>query len=231
MPWGHVIPIVADTADLRTELSLSNVRAADVSFGTSYFDCLEAPEHEARGSFTVGARRQLSVPDLFAELRRQGAALPPEGTARAGSLVVEGSYEPELPAPVPTARLVVDARGGGTVGCVVPAIPDGVAERWRRIPALRQDGEARSNLFVTSDPFTDIEVWDGDTGQLAGTIHRDGGPLRILAPLEQFGVRNGYLRILSGQSSIFSAGAVVLDGRHPDDGSGDLDWIAGEPVP
>jgi hypothetical protein len=196
---------------------------------------------------SLGAGRQLAVPDVIAFLNANGYALPPDGSAKLGTLFATfvGATDPltvyvgsRTSTPNPNATV------GGAFGTFSAAVSTGGAssgDAW--IYGLRQDALYRSNLAlvhapggangVASGPVTlAVEIYDGDSGAPVGA------PLvRTLQPGEFFqyngilsltptGVTNGYARVrLTSGADRFIAYGVVNDGGSAGGGTSDGSFL------
>jgi hypothetical protein len=122
------------------------------------------------------------------------------------------------------------APGGGEYGVFYPAFGVSVSaasEAW--VFGLQQTTSTRSNLAVANVGDTGgsitfhLEVYDGNTGQLAGTsADTNLGPLGWLQlndVLQPYGVSNGFVRaVVTAGTDHFIAYGVVNDGATPSSG-------------
>jgi hypothetical protein len=129
---------------------------------------------------------------------------------------------------------------GGQYGLFFPAIPEAREARsatW--LFGLKQDAESRSNLAVvnlgTQPILFNIELFDGEMGIPAGTVQnltvnpQDWLQLNSVLAVYASGITQGYARVIPAGSGPFVAYAVVNDGAHPGERSGDGSLIESAP--
>ena len=123
---------------------------------------------------------------------------------------------------------------------VVPVVSD-YARRAAWVPALRENGTARSNLGVTnldfggspSDPLRlRVDVFSGETGLAVGGLDLPPVPangwVQVNSPLRRFGLTHGYVRVTALNASYrtsFYAYGVINDGALPGEGTGDASFV------
>jgi hypothetical protein len=131
------------------------------------------------------------------------------------------------------------AGGGGKYGLFYPALPEGTAsnnETW--LYSLQQNAENRTNLALINTGETDatldtfqVDLYNGSTGQKVRSLTINLGAGRwtqLNTVLAQFapGVTEGYAHIMrTAGVNPFIAYAVVNDGAHPGERSGDGTFI------
>ncbi len=227
-----LLPVLVETSVYQSELVLTNSGAAPQTATLVYTESL-APALGSGGSVTVNlaAGEQRIIPSAIAFLRQQGVAIGPAGAASyAGSLSVQFQTAGAPSAGFAGARTSAPALGGGEYGVFYPAfgISEGAsAEAW--VFGLQETSSVRSNLAVDNMGNVGgaltfhLEVYDGDTGQLAGR-----SPDYPLAPhawlqlndvLQGYGVSNGFVRVVTtAGTDRFLAYGVVNDGATPTSG-------------
>ena len=104
-----------------------------------------------------------------------------------------------------------------------------------------KNAESRSNLAVvnlgTQPILFTIELFDGEMGTPAGTVQnftvnsQDWLQLNSVLAVHGSGVTQGYARVIPAGSDPFVAYAVVNDGAHPGERSGDASLIESAPSP
>ena len=141
--------------------------------------------------------------------------------------------------PLPAPCLRHPPGGGGRYGLFYTAVPRGAAstgDTW--LYGLQQNAQNRSNLAIvntgetnSSDSQFAIDIFNGDSGQLAGTVPGISvaarGWRQINAILAQFsGVTQGYARVRrTAGTNPFIAYGVVNDGAAAGERSGDGAFI------
>ena len=190
---------------------------------------------------TVGAGRELRIPDVIQYLRDHGAPLPSSGPSILGSLGVT-FLDVTDPAHVFAGSRAStpnpDAAVGGSFGLFASAIPLTAPPGPLTTFGLREDAAFRSNLALVDLPGGSgpanvaIQLWDGDTGTAAGA------PVTYaLAPgdFHQFnsvlglrGVKNGWATVTrtGGGTNAFYAYGVVNDGPASGGGTSDGSFLA-----
>ena len=134
--------------------------------------------------------------------------------------------------------------GGGQYGVFYNAVPYGAAfddTAW--VDALQQNRENRSNLALvntgevdSSESVFELEIYDGDTGQLVNTVtgiripargwRQVNGILGNYAP----GTSQGYVRVRkTAGNNPFLAYGVVNDGGAPGQRSDDGAYLPAQP--
>ena len=187
----------------------------------------------------INPSSQLIWPDLVQRLRdAQTPGIGSKGTGFAGALFVTVGTG-DLRGVSVSAR--TSALGDkGRYGLFYSALPDGAnstGEGW--LYGLQQNSENRTNLALvntgesgtSSDTFR-IELFDGNTGQPAGTVDNlvlgASRWTQINTILSQYapGVTQGYARITrTSGASPFIAYAVINDGGQAGQRSGDGAYI------
>jgi hypothetical protein len=196
---------------------------------------------------SLGAGRQVYVPDVIAFLAANGYALPPDGSAKIGTLVATftGASDPlavyvgsRTSTPNPNTTV------GGSFGTFSAAVSTGGApssSAW--IYGLRENAAYRSNLAlvhapgaatgVSSGPVSlQVQIYDGDSGAPVGaplTATLQPGQFlqyNSILKLTPTGVTNGYVHVtLTSGTDRFIAYGVVNDGSGSGPGTSDGSFL------
>ena len=227
------LPVLVETSVFQSELVLTNGSTVAESATLAYAESL-APSLGNGGSvaLTLAAGEQRIIPAAIDFLRQQqGVSIGPLGAASyAGSLSVTFRTSGALSSGFAGARVSAAAPGGGEYGVFYPAFGvsgSAASEAW--VFGLQQTPSVRSNLAVTNvgdvggSITFHLEVYDGNTGQLAGTsADTTLGPLAWLQlddVLMGYGVSNGFARVVTtAGTDHFIAYGVVNDGATPTSG-------------
>ena len=227
------LPVLVETSVFQSELVLTNGSTVAQSATLAYAESL-APSLGNGGSvaLTLAAGEQRIIPAAIDFLRQQqGVSIGPLGAASyAGSLSVTFRTSGALSSGFAGARVSAAAPGGGEYGVFYPAFGvsgSAASEAW--VFGLQQTPSVRSNLAVTNvgdvggSITFHLEVYDGNTGQLAGTsADTTLGPLAWLQlddVLMGYGVSNGFVRVVTtAGTDHFIAYGVVNDGATPTSG-------------
>lgn len=236
-----LVPVVVETGVYTTELALTNPGTAAVTAELTYVESL-SPQKGAGGvaTETLAPGEQKILPAVLDVLRGKViGTIGPKGEASyAGTLTVRFLEAGVSASGSAGARTGSPARSGdGRYGLFyggVAASSRATAEAF--VHGLRQDDEVRANVAVAAslenaDPLIIFaEVYDGQTGALAGTSAKvslpPGGWTQWSGLLPAFGVTQGYVRVVNETATgSFVAYGVVNDGASPgspagtDDGS------------
>jgi hypothetical protein len=220
-----IVPAIVETPVFETELTLSNPGATDLVATLSYVESLSAGGVPATPvSVTLLAGEQRIIPRVVDFLRTQNAGIGAPGAGHAGSLRVAFAAAGVPAGGWAGARVTSAAAGGGRYGVSYAGVPPSAAAAVEAfVTGLRQDDATRSNLALVNvgdvgHPVTlSYEVYDGITMQRAGqpvtVTLPPGGWRQFNSVLADFGVSNGYVRVLkvSGDDH-FVAYGVVNDG-------------------
>ena len=230
---GLVLPTVVETSTFQTEVVVSNLTSSTLS-GT--LTCVSNAFPAASVPIALGPYEQRTYPNFIQALRDAGAAgIPSPGATITGALTLSASTS--------IAGFFLGGRtlspgGGGRYGVFTTAQPYGTGfglDTW--LYGLRQDAENRTNVALVNTGDTDtsasqmqIQIYDGDTGQLvatvndantgvaAGAFRQINSILAIYAPA----TKQAYARVkqtAGNNSNILDA--VVNDGAQPGQRSGD----------
>jgi hypothetical protein len=238
---SRLVPVVVETVVYSTELVLTNPGAATRSVELTYVESL-SPEKGAGGVAveTLAPGEQRVIPEILDVLRRTASGtIGPQGEGSyAGTLTVRFLEGGVAAAGYAGARTGSPSRSGeGRYGLFYGGVGSSSrASGEAFVYGLRQDGEVRANVAVAASlenpgPVTVfVEIWDGETGTLAGTTARvslpPGAWTQWEGLLPAYGVTQGYARVVSETATgTFVAYGVVNDGSGPgspagtDDGS------------
>ena len=198
---------------------------------------------------SLGAGRQLYVPDVIAFLNANGYSLPAGGAIGTLFATFVGATDPlavyvgsRTSTPNPNTSV------GGSFGTFSAAVATGGAtsgDAW--IYGLRENLQFRSNLAlvhapgaatgVASGPVTlEVQIYDGDSGAPVGAplvqtlqpgqFSQINSVLQSTPVLAQLGVSNGYARVhLTSGIDRFIAYGVVNDGGSAGGGTSDGSFI------
>ncbi|MBK9966652.1 MAG: DUF1566 domain-containing protein [Holophagales bacterium] len=231
-----LVPVVVETGVYTTELVLTNPGAATLDVELTYVESL-SPEKGAGGVAieTLAPGEQKILPQFLDLLRgKVTGAIGPKGEASyAGTLAVR-FLEAGAAAPgIVGARTGSPSRSGeGHYGLYYGAV--GTSSRATGealVHGLRQDDEVRANVAVAAslenagNVTLFAEVYDGETGALAGTSAKvslpPGGWTQWAGLLPAFGLPQGYVRVVNETATgTFVAYGVVNDGATPESSAG-----------
>ena len=234
---GQTLPVMIEHPNFTSELIVTNfsnaIKALDVDFVA---DAIGTPDKTASVTDDlIPPGAQAIIPDAVQMLRESGAqGIGPRGRTIAGAAF--------FTAPVgDLSGVVIGARtgspgGGGQYSVFYNAVPYGAAfdtNAW--VDALQHNRENRSNLALVntgeadgSDSVFELEIYNGDTGQLVNTVtgirvpargwHQINGILGNYAP----STTQGYVRVRkTAGNNPFLAYGVVNDGGAPGQRSDD----------
>ena len=232
---GQTLPVVLERGPFVSELTVTNFSDAPETLEIDFAaDGIQSDDRMVSFSMPIPAGRQHIIPDFIEYARQQEiAGLGSRGGGLAGPLFVTA----------PTGNMtgiVVGARTGasgrnGQYSLFYNAVPQGGAfteSAW--VYALQQNAENRSNLALVNTGEVDdspsvfsIEIYNGETGQLAETLSGVSVAARRWHQINRIlgyasGTSQGYVRItkLSGNNPFWAYG-VINDGGSPGQRSGD----------
>ena len=237
---GQILPVILETSRFVSELTVTNFSEEARTLHFSFLaDAIRTTDRTA--DFTLMPMRleggeQRILPDIVDQLRQQrveGIGPTRGGYAGAVFATADGG---DMSGIVIGARTGAPDGEGGQFGVFYHAVPAGGGfSQTAWIDALQQNEENRSNLALVNTGEVDaspsvfaIDIYNGETGLLAGTVttkpvparhwHQINGILGRTPP----GTRQGYVRIrrISGQNPFLAYG-VVNDGGAPGQRSGD----------
>jgi hypothetical protein len=227
------LPAIVETSAFNSELVLTNFGTAARHLVLTYRTSA-VPGGSVTLTVDLAPNEQQILTNFVQLLRDRGALTVPQGPTFTGALFVSDSTG-DLRGVGVGARTSTPG-GGGRYGLFYTAVPgpaEAVYTAWHY--GLRQDGENRTNLaFVntgavdSTDCILRLDLYDGDTGHLAGTADNvtvpAGGFLQLNGVLSTYapGVSNGYSRVTkkTGANPYISY-TVVNDGGSPGQRSGD----------
>ncbi|HEX7528828.1 MAG TPA: hypothetical protein VF425_06940, partial [Thermoanaerobaculia bacterium] len=227
------LPVIVETSAFNSELVLTNLGATARHLVLTYRTAA-AIGGAATLAVNLAPNEQQILSNFVQLLRDRGALTVPPGPTFTGALFVTDNTGD-------LRGLGIGARtstpgGGGRYGLFYTAVPgptEAVYTAWHY--GLRQDAENRTNLaFVntgavdTSDCVLRLDLYDGETGHLAGTADDvtvpAGGFLQLNQVLSTYapGVSNGYgLVTKKTGANPYLSYTVVNDGGSPGQRSGD----------
>ena len=233
---GQTLPVIIETRVFKSELTVTNfspvAKTVDFSFVA---DAIGTGDDTATFSLRLKAGEQSILPDIVAELRREGVAgIGPAGRAFVGALfatVAEGDMSGILIG----ARTGSPDKRGGQYSLFYNGVPYGSASIERAwIYGLQQNAENRSNLALVntgeiddSSSIFEITIYDGSGATRPRTKSVTLGPRRWTQENGILGnIRQGYvqLRKVSGNNPFVTYG-VVNDGGKPGQRSGDGAYV------
>jgi PKD repeat protein len=232
-PVSLQVPIVLDVFGVRSSHFTSDLVAVNRGGVPTRLSILYSPAPGTPGAGgpilgeTLGAGRELRIPDVIEYLRRNGHTIPASGPLIAGTLrlTFEDVEDPalvyagsRLSTPNPTTSV------GGSFGLFASAgTVNEASTTSATVIGLRADSATRSNLAVEDVPggsgpaILSILLFNGDTGLVVGDAvsHslRPGEWKQFNAVLPS-GVRNGYAIVTraGGGSNRFAVYGVMNDG-------------------
>jgi hypothetical protein len=238
------LPAIVESGPFSSELIMTNVSATSRDLQMSYVaDNIQSPDSSANFLITLRSGEQLVIPNLVQYLRDQGISdIGPVGSIYAGALfaTVEASDASGIFLGANTSS----SGGGGRYGAFYSAVPQcatSSSSAW--VYGLQQNRENRTNLALLNtgriegegDVFT-IEIFNGDTGQKAETIEgvtlgaRQWRQFEAILANYAAGVEQGYARVTrTAGFNPFIAYAVINDGEHPGDRTGDGAFVSSSP--
>jgi hypothetical protein len=227
-PEEQILPVVVESETFDSDLVLTNPGSQPVTATLSYVESLASPAGGVpfRTDIALGGFEQRLIPSAIDFLRQRGLDIGPRGgESHAGAVEVQFSRDGIPAQGYAGALTATPAPQGGRYGLFYNGVPVSRAaagDAW--VYGLQQDDTSRSNLAVASagdagEPVTcRLEVYDGDTGRLAGQlgpfIVPSRGWVQFQSVLAGFGVSNGYVRVVgtTGADRLVVYG-VVNDGE------------------
>jgi PKD repeat protein/photosystem II stability/assembly factor-like uncharacterized protein len=229
----QTLSVLVETGTFQSELVLGSPYAQPITLTMTYVESL-SPAGGAGGVAMESLQpyEQKIIPNALDYLRSKGVAIGPRGAGSyAGALQISALRNGSLAWLFVGARTGAPAAGGGQYGLFYRATQVSEAasgEAW--VFGLQQNATNRSNLAVVNfgnvnvtDAYR-VDVYDGDTGKLAGSSAVQnlpaGGWNQFSPILAAYGVANGYVHVVkTGGSSALYAYGVVNDGATPGSGA------------
>ena len=238
---GQTLPVIVETSNFTSELTVTNVSARPRAVNFSYVDQgVGASGVNVNLRASLAAGQQLLFPELAKEIQRTIRAGNGSSGHLAGPLFASAANG-NLEGIVVGARTVAQALiAGGQYGVAYNAVPYGSAfNRAAWVEGLQQNRESRSNLALVntgevddSESVFSIEIYDGDSGLLVTTITGRTLPAGRWRQFDSIllnyarGTTQGYVRVrkISGNNPFLAYG-VINDGGSPGERSGDGAYI------
>lgn len=245
--FTYCIPVVVEIGDaVSSELFLVNPSGRPIAAMLEFVESLANPGGLATGSFRVELApfEQRLLPGIVNTLREmKSAPFPlPKGPAYAGALSVLFLDDQAFMAPglagVRTSHPATATPG--RYGVFISSLANDPSKQptprnaW--LYGLQQNSTVRSNLAIVNPGETPItvkmELFNGDTGNAVKSVTLDALARlewrQLDRVLESYapGVTNGYVRlsVVEGDGGFF-AYAVLNDGTHPGQGTGDGSYV------
>ena len=236
---GLTLQALVEAGVFKSELVVTNWSSVAKTLTFNYVaDAVTTANKTAEFQIPIASRQQIIIPDILAYLRANnvsGVGAP--GPAFAGALFATSS-DGDLRGIFLGANTYAPG-GGGRYGLFYTGVPRGAAstgDTW--LYGLQQNAQNRSNLAIVNTGETNntdsqfaIDIFNGDSGQLAGTVTgitvAARGWRQINAILAQFsGVTQAYARVrrTAGANPFITYG-VVNDGAAAGERSGDGAFI------
>ena len=229
---GQTLPVVIETGNFQSELTVTNFSASDKQVDFSFVaDAVDTGDDTASFSLKLKAGQQTILPDLVSWMRQEDV----DGIGRADRVFVGALFatvsERDLSGIVIGARTGSPDKRGGQYSLFYNGVPYGsasVESTW--IYGLQQNAENRSNLALVNTGEIDdtpssfeITIYDGSGESRPRRKNVTLGPRRwtqengILGKISQ-----GYVQIrkTSGNNP-FVAYGVINDGGKPGERTGD----------
>ena len=245
---SRLVPAIVETGLYSSELVLTNTGAAARTVELTYVESL-SPGLGAGGVAveTLSPGEQKLIPEILDVLRgKVSGTIGPKGAGSyAGTLTARFLEGGVAASGTVGARTGSPARSGaghyglfyGGVGASSRATGEAV------VHGMRQDGDVRANVAAAASlenpgPVSVFaEVYDGETGALAGTTARvtlqPGGRTQWNGLLSAYGITQGYVRVVNETpGATFVAYGVVNDGAVPGSpaGTDDGSYVPAVPV-
>jgi hypothetical protein len=240
---GLTLPVVVETSAFSSEIVATNWSSSKKTLDCRFVaNGIQTADGTAHFQISINPSEQLILPDFVQYLRAQAVpGIGPRGSAYVGSLFASVSSG-DLSGVSLAARTSTPG-GGGRYGLFYPSVPNGSASAttaW--VYDLQQDAESRSNLALVNTGEEDgssntfqVDLFDGDTGSLVGSIEITLGVERwaqIGTILAQYapGSSQGYAHItLTAGNNPFIVYGVINDGNQPGARTGDGAFLASAP--
>ncbi len=239
-----IVPAIVKTSEFTSELIVTNVGSTASTLCIDYVaEAISTPNQTAHFTLELGAQQQILIPDLIDYLRTRGVAGLESPSDYSGALFVKVVAEEVTQPRVFVSARTYSAVDNGRYGVFYTG-KNPVQLSEALFPGLQQNAENRSNLAIIntgeldcqSDDVFKVEIFNGDSGELAGSIEnivlhpkewkQFNRILEVYAP----GVPQAYIRLIkTAGSNPFIAYAVLNDGAAPGQRTGDGAFIASSP--
>ncbi len=239
---GLVLPVVVESPSYSTELVITNYSISTKKLELDFVaDGVQTESNSVHLSLVMRPHEQEILTGFVDWLRQQGVTGLPPGQAYAGPLfvTVEDGDVDGIFVGARTSTIGV----GGRYGVFYAAVPSGTTSTqstW--LYDFQQSATTRTNLGLVNTGEVDgtpdvlkVEIYDGDHGQLVGTLEKPVNARRLLqisSLLEQYapGTHQGYVRVTRTKgANPFIAFSVINDGARPREGSGDGAFVSSLP--
>ena len=229
---GQTLPVVIETGNFQSELTITNISASDKTVDFSFVaEAVDTSDDTATLSLELKAGEQRVLPNIVEKLRRQEV----HGIGRANRAFVGALFasvsEGDMSGIVIGARTGSPDERGGQYSLFYNGVPYGSASTesaW--IYGLQQNKENRSNLALVntgeiddSSSTFEITIYDGSGERQPRTNRVTLGPRRWTQENGILGnIGQGYVQVrkTSGDNPFVTYG-VVNDGGRPGERSGD----------
>lgn len=243
-PNDLILPVLVETPLFTSELILSNLTPARKKVHFTYVaDGIQSSESRVEFVVDMEPSEQLILPNVVQWLREQGVTgVQSKDQTYAGALFAKVE-QGDLGGLYLGAR--TSAEGiGGRYGVFYPSVSAGQTSStsvW--LYDLQQNDETRTNLGLVNTGEADenpdtfrIEFFDGETGLKINTVEgvtlnsrrwtQIGSILTLYAP----GITQAYIRVTRTEgSNPFIVYAVINDGGHPGERTGDGAFVPSSP--
>jgi hypothetical protein len=195
---------------------------------------IQSPDLTANFAITLKPEQQLIIPNLIQYLRDHGISdIGPVGPIYAGGLFA--TVEADDASGIFLGANTSTPGGGGRYGSfyvAVPSCPASYASAW--VYGLQQNSENRTNLALLNTGQADgnpnvfnIELYDGTTGLKIKTV--EGITLNAKRWLQVEAILAHARVTRTAGSNPFIAYAVINDGEHPGERTGDGSFVSSQP--
>jgi len=241
---GLTLPMIVETSASSSELVLTNWSASKTSLRFAFVaEGIATQGFSANFVIALNPREQMILPNFVEWLRQRGVS----GIGSANELQVGPLYVTVEGGDLDGIFLGARTLQAGRLGrysSFYAAVPFGMASTtstW--VYGLQQNAENRTDLALVNTGDADsapnaftVELFDGETGLKVNTIERITLEARSWMQLENLLARYGpgtsqaYARVTPTEgSNAFIAYAVISDGGHPGERSGDAAIVFSSP--
>jgi hypothetical protein len=242
---GLTLPAIVETSVFSSEVVACNWSATSKTLHFFYSGgALQLAGSTAHFDLVMNPGEQRIIANFVQWLREQtGSGIGPQGPSYVGPLFATVDQGEDVEGIFMGARTSTPG-GGGEYGVFYAATPFGSAsstDAW--LYSLRQDEENRTNVAIVNtgegdgNPDTfDIELFDGEFGSKVSTVTGVTVGARRWLQIDSIlgryapNIRQGYAQVIrTSGSNPFIAYAVINDGAHSGERSGDGSFIASTP--